>query len=48
MKEMSKNLNIQYDLLIKSENYEIYKEKADNIFDSHEIKKQDIEHCYAL
>ena len=26
-----KNLNIQFDLLIKSENYEIYKEKADNI-----------------
>ena len=37
-----KNLNIQYDLLTKSENYEIYKEKADNIFSSHEIKKQDI------
>jgi len=37
-----KNLNIQYDLLTKSENYEIYKEKADNIFASHEIKKQDI------
>ncbi len=37
-----KNLNIQYDLLTKSENYEIYKEKADNIFASHEIKKLDI------
>ena len=35
-----KNLNIQYDLLKKSENYEIYKVKADNIFASHEIKKQ--------
>ena len=37
-----KNLNIQNDLLTKSENYKIYKEKADNIFASHEIKKQDI------
>ena len=37
-----KNLNIQYDLLTKSENYEIYKEKADNIFSSNEIKKRDI------
>ena len=37
-----KNLNIQYDLLKKSENYEVYKEKADNIFTSNEIKKQDI------
>ena len=32
----------RYDLLTKSENYEIYKEKADIIFSSHEIKKQDI------
>ncbi|MBO8231522.1 hypothetical protein CU311_02530 [Prochlorococcus marinus str. MU1402] len=37
-----KNLNIQYDLLTKSENYEIYKEKADNIFSSNKVKKQDI------
>ena len=37
-----KNLNIQYDLLTKSENYEVYKEKADNIFTSNEITKRDI------
>ena len=37
-----KNLNIQYDLLTKSENYELYKEKADNIFSSNEIEKRDI------
>ena len=37
-----KNLNVQYDLLTKSENYEVYKEKADNIFCSSEIKKRDI------
>ena len=37
-----KNLNIQYDLLAKSENYEIYKDKADNIFSSNVIKKRDI------
>ena len=37
-----KNLNIQYDLLSKSENYEIYKEKADNIFTKNEINKKDI------
>ena len=37
-----KNLNIQYDLLTKSENYDLYKEKADNIFTSHEITKRDI------
>ena len=37
-----KNLNIQYDLLTKSENYEVYKEKADIIFSSNEIKKRDI------
>lgn len=37
-----KNLNVQYDLLSKSENHEVYKEKADNIFTSNEIKKQDI------
>ena len=37
-----KNLNIQYDLLSKSENYEIYKEKADSIFSTNVIKKEDI------
>ncbi len=37
-----KNLNIQYDLLKKSENYREFKEKADNIFSSNEIKKRDI------
>jgi len=37
-----KNLNIQYDLLSKSENHEIYKEKADKIFTKNEINKQDI------
>lgn len=37
-----KNLSIQYDLLSKSENHELYKEKADNIFTSNEIKKEDI------
>jgi len=37
-----KNLNVQYDLLSKSENYEVYKEKADKIFSTNEIKKQDI------
>ncbi|WP_042851287.1 NFACT RNA binding domain-containing protein [Prochlorococcus sp. MIT 0604] len=37
-----KNLNIQYDLLSKSENYELYKEKADKIFTANEINKQDI------
>jgi len=37
-----KNLNIQYDLLKKSENYELYKEKADNIFSSYEITKRNI------
>ncbi len=37
-----KNLNIQYDLLSNSENYKIYKEKADKIFTKSEIKKQDI------
>ncbi|MBO8204042.1 Rqc2 family fibronectin-binding protein [Prochlorococcus marinus] len=37
-----KNLNFQYDLLLKSENHEVYKEKADNIFTTNEIKKQDI------
>ncbi len=37
-----KNLNIQYDLLSKSENYEVYKEKADKIFSTSEINKQDI------
>jgi len=37
-----KNLNIQYNLLSKSENHEIYKEKADMIFTKNEINKQDI------
>ena len=37
-----KNLNLQSDLLINSENYQIYKEKADKIFMTHEIQKQDI------
>ncbi len=37
-----KNLNFQYDLLSKSENYEIYKEKADKIFSIKDINKQDI------
>jgi len=37
-----KNLNIQSNLLTKSENYEIYKEKADNIFSSNKINKRDI------
>jgi predicted ribosome quality control (RQC) complex YloA/Tae2 family protein len=37
-----KNLNIQNDLLSKSENYEVYKEKADKIFTTNPIKKQDI------
>ena len=37
-----KNLNLQSDLLINSENYQIYKEKADKIFMTHEIQKKDI------
>ncbi len=37
-----KNLNLQSDLLINSENYQIYKEKADKIFMTHEIQKEDI------
>ncbi len=37
-----KNLNFQYDLLSKSETYEIYKKKADKIFSTNEINKQDI------
>ncbi len=37
-----KNLNLQSNLLINSENYQIYKEKADKIFMAHEIQKQDI------
>jgi len=37
-----KNLNVQYDLLSKSENYESYKEKADNIFTANKITKEDI------
>ena len=35
-----KNLNMQYDLLSKSENYEEYKEKADKIFTRNEIQKK--------
>ncbi|KGG01133.1 putative secreted protein MPB70 precursor [Prochlorococcus marinus str. MIT 9311] len=37
-----KNLNVQYDLLSKSENYKVYKEKADKIFSTNPLKKQDI------
>ncbi len=37
-----KNFNLQSDLLINSENYQKYKEKADKIFMTHEIQKQDI------
>ncbi len=37
-----KNFKLQSDLLINSENYQIYKEKADQIFMTHEIQKQDI------
>ncbi|MDC3147289.1 NFACT family protein [Prochlorococcus sp. AH-716-I09] len=37
-----KNLKIQYDLLSKSESYELYKEKADKIFTAIEINKRDI------
>jgi len=37
-----KNLNIQYDLLSKSENYEIYKKEADEIFTTNDVKKKDI------
>ncbi len=37
-----RNLNIQYDLLSKSEKFEIYKEKADKIFTKNEINRQDI------
>ncbi len=37
-----KNFNLQSDLLVNSENYQKYKEKADKIFMTHEIKKQDI------
>ncbi len=42
MNHEKKNLNVQYDLLSKSENYNLYKEKADEIFTTNEIKKQDI------
>ena len=41
-KTEKKNLDIQYDLLTKSEKYEVYKEKADNIFSSNKITKPDI------
>ncbi len=37
-----KNLNIQYGLLSNSENYEEYKKKADKIFTTNKINKQDI------
>ena len=37
-----KNLNQQSNLLINSENHLIYKEKADNIFMSSEIRKRDV------
>ncbi len=37
-----KNFKLQSDLLINSENHQIYKEKADKIFMTHEIQKQDI------
>ena len=37
-----KNFNLQSDLLINSENYQKYKEKADKIFMTHDIQKQDI------
>ncbi len=37
-----KNLNMQSDLLINSENYLEYKVKADKIFMTHEIQKKDI------
>ena len=37
-----KNFKLQSDLLINSENYQIYKEKADKIFTTHEIQKQEI------
>ena len=37
-----KNFNSQSNLLINSENYQDYKEKADKIFMTHDIKKQDI------
>ncbi len=37
-----KNLNLQYDLLSKSENHKVYKEKADKIFSTNPLKKQDI------
>ncbi len=37
-----KNYNFQSDLLINSENYQEYKIKADKIFMTHEIQKQDI------
>ena len=37
-----KNFKMQSDLLINSENYQLYKEKADKIFMTHEIQKQDI------
>ena len=37
-----KNFNLQSDLLINSENYQKFKEKADKIFMAREIQKQDI------
>ena len=37
-----KNLNMQYDLLTKSENHKLLKEKADLIFAVQEIEKKDV------
>ncbi len=37
-----KNFKLQSDLLINSENYQIYKDKADKIFMTHDIQKQDV------
>ncbi len=37
-----RNFKLQSDLLINSENYQTYKEKADKIFMTHEIQKQDV------
>ena len=37
-----KNLNVQSNLLTNSENHQAYKEKADKIFMTHDIQKQDV------
>ena len=42
IKNEKKNLNVQYDLLTKSENYKEYKEKADKVFTSNQISKEDV------